>query len=54
MAKTRIKPGIKGRKAQQPAKGFVRENIRGLPCLLLIVLGIVLVSYIFYLGLQGK
>lgn len=53
MAKIRIKPASKGSKAKPP-KGFIRENIKGIPCLLFLILGMVLVSYLFYLGLQGK
>jgi uncharacterized membrane protein len=52
MAKIRVKSAAKqGAKSKQ---SLVRENIRAIPCLLLIVLVIVLVSYVFYLGLSGS
>lgn len=50
MAKIRVKSPNRVTKAKP---GIVRENVRALPCLLVVVLGMALVFYVFYLGLRG-
>ncbi|MCW5965936.1 MAG: hypothetical protein KIT83_17995 [Bryobacterales bacterium] len=51
MAKIRIKSTTKGSKTKP---GLFRENLRALPCLLIVILGMVLVFWVFYLGLRGS
>jgi hypothetical protein len=51
MAKIRVKnPG----KSSRTKKGLLQENVRAIPCLLLVILAIVLVSYVFYIGLKAS
>lgn len=51
MAKIRVKSQNKPAKAKP---GLFRENLRALPCMVLVILGMVLVFYVFYLGLRGS
>ena len=51
MAKIRVKST--GKSARTP-RGLLRENVRAIPCLILVILAIVLVSYVFYLGLKAS
>jgi|GEM_PF-3537543 len=53
MAKIRVKPPKKGAK-QTPAKGFRNENLRGIPCLVLVLLAMALLFVLFFFSLQGK
>lgn len=47
----KIKPvSAKSKKKAADAK---MENLRGLPCLLVVVLGMLLLFYLFYLALKG-
>lgn len=50
MAKIRVKSP---NKASKTKPGLFRENLRALPCMVLVILGMVLVFYVFYLGLRG-
>lgn len=51
MAKLRVKPGTR---AAKPKPGLFRENLRALPCLVIVILGMAIVFYVFYLGLKGN
>ncbi|MCU0227020.1 MAG: hypothetical protein MUF01_05235 [Bryobacterales bacterium] len=51
MSKLRVKPGTR---AAKPKPGLFRENLRALPCLVIVILGMVIVFYVFYLGLKGS
>ncbi len=51
MAKIRVKSSSRASKTKP---GLFRENLRALPCLVVVILGMVLVFYVFYLGLRGS
>ena len=51
MAKLRVKST---NKTAKPKPGLFRENMRALPCLAIVILGMTLVFYVFYLGLRGS
>ena len=53
MAKLRVKSTNKTKTAK-PKPGLLRENVRALPCLAIVILGMILVFYVFYLGLRGN
>lgn len=47
----KIKPYSK--KSKEKRQTAMMENMRGLPCLLVVVLGMALLFYIFFLALKG-